>query len=80
MSDIVELINDEGKKEKLLVNATFHIEDVEYAVLSYPDSDEGMIYSIERDEKDEPIFNIVEDREEIQEVIDVYEAMADDII
>ncbi len=80
MSDIVELINDEGKKEKLLVNATFHIEDVEYAVLSYPGSDEGMIYSIERDEKDEPIFNIVEDREEIQEVIDVYEAMADDII
>jgi hypothetical protein len=80
MSDTIELINDEGKKEKLVVNATFHIDDVEYAVLSYPGSDEGMIYSIERDEKGNPTFNIVEDRDEIQEVVDVYEAMADDII
>ncbi len=80
MFDTIELINDEGKKEKLVVNATFHIDDVEYAVLSYPNSDEGMIYSIERDEKGNPTFNIVENRDEIQEVIDVYEAMADDII
>lgn len=80
MSDIIELINDEGKKEKLIINATFHIDKVEYAVLSYPNSDEGMIYSIDRDENGEPTFNIVEDRDEIQEVIDVYEAMADDII
>jgi hypothetical protein len=80
MSDIIELINDEGQKEKLIINATFHIDNVEYAVLSYPNSDEGMIYSIDRDENGEPTFNIVEDRDEIQEVIDVYEAMADDII
>ena len=80
MSDIVELINDEGKVEKLIINASFHIDDVEYAVLSYPNSDEGMIYRIERDEDDTPIFNIVEDRDEIQEVIDVYEGMAEDLI
>jgi len=80
MSDIVELINDEGKVEKLIINASFHIDDVEYAVLSYPDSEEGMIYRIDRDEKDMPIFNIVEDRDELQEVIDVYEGMAEDLI
>jgi len=80
MSDIVELINDEGKVEKLIVNASFHIEDIEYAVLSYPDSEEGMIYRIDRDEKDMPIFNIVEDRDELQEVIDIYEGMAEDLI
>ena len=80
MSDIVELINDEGKVEKLIINASFHIDDVEYAVLSYPNSDEGMIYRIERDEDDTPIFNIVEDRDEMQEVIDVYEGMAEDLI
>jgi len=80
MSDIVELINDEGKVEKLIINASFHIDDVEYAVLSYPNSDEGMIYKIERDEKDMPIFNIVEDRDELQEVIDIYEGMAEDLI
>jgi len=80
MSDIVELINDQGELEKLIINASFHIDDVEYAVLSYPNSDEGMIYKIERDEKDMPIFNIVEDRDELQEVIDIYEGMAEDLI
>ena len=80
MSDIVELINDEGKVEKLIINASFHIDDIEYAVLSYPNSDEGMIYQVERNEKDEPIFKIVEDRDELQEVIDIYEGMAEDLI
>jgi hypothetical protein len=70
MSDIVELINDEGKKEKLILHAAF----------SYPDGEEGMIYRVDRDEKDMPIFNIVEDRDELQEVIDVYEGMAEDLI
>ncbi len=80
MSDIVELINDEGKVEKLIINASFHIDDIEYAVLSYPNSEEGMIYRIDREEDDTPIFNIVEDRDELQEVIDVYEGMAEDLI
>lgn len=80
MSDIVELVNDEGKVEKLIINASFHIDEIEYAVLSYPDSDEGMIYRIDRDEDDSPTFNIVEDRDELQEVIDVYEGMAEDLI
>lgn len=80
MSDIVELINDEGKVEKLIINASFHIDNTEYAVLSYPNSEEGMIYRIERDEDNSPIFNIVEDRDELQEVIDVYEGMAEDLI
>ncbi|MFO7888564.1 MAG: DUF1292 domain-containing protein [Eubacteriales bacterium] len=80
MSDIVELINDEGELEKLIINASFHIDDIEYAVLSYPNSEEGMIYKIERDEKDMPIFKIVEDRDELQEVIDIYEGMAEDLI
>jgi len=80
MSDIVELINDEGKVEKLIINASFHIDDIEYAVLSYSNSEEGMIYRIDREEDDTPIFNIVEDRDELQEVIDVYEGMAEDLI
>jgi len=39
-----------------------------------------MIYRVDRDEKDMPIFNVVEDRDELQEVIDVYEGMAEDLI
>jgi len=80
MSDIIELINDEGEVEKLIINASFHIDELEYAVLSYPESEEGMVYRIERDEKGIPIFNKITDRDELQEVIDVYEGMADDLI
>ena len=28
MDNIIELINDEGKLEKLVVEATFHIDDI----------------------------------------------------
>ncbi|MDP3386403.1 MAG: DUF1292 domain-containing protein [Eubacteriales bacterium] len=80
MNDYIELINDEGKKEKLEVLASFHLDDVEYAVLRYPDADEGMIYRIERDENDMPLFMMIEDDDELNEVIEVYEGMADEII
>lgn len=76
----IELINDRGEKEILLLQATFHLDDVEYAILSGVDSDEGMIYTIDTDRKGEKIFNMVEDEEELQEVIELYEAMADDLI
>jgi hypothetical protein len=80
MNDYIELINDEGQKETLEILATFHLDEEEYAVLRYPDSDEGMIYKVHRDENDQPLFLMIEDDEELQEVIDIYEAMADEII
>lgn len=79
MSKFVELINDEGKKEKIEILATFHLDEDEYAVLRYPDSEEGMIYRVEK-EKGEPVFVMIEDDEELEEVIQIYEGMADDLI
>lgn len=78
--NIVELINDDGQIEKLIVEATFHVDDVEYAVLREIDSDEGMIYWLNEDENGEMVFNIVEDEEELKEVIEIYEGIADDLI
>ena len=78
--NIVELINDDGQVEKLIVEATFHVDDVEYAVLREIDSDEGMIYWLDEDENGEMLFNIVEDEEELKEVIEIYEGIADDLI
>ncbi|SHI68753.1 Protein of unknown function [Dethiosulfatibacter aminovorans DSM 17477] len=79
MSNYIELINDEGKKEKIEILATFHLDEEEYAVLRYPDSEEGMIYRVEKD-KGQPVFVMIEDDEELEEVIQIYEGMADDLI
>lgn len=80
VEQIVELINDEGKIEKLVVEATFHLDDIEYAILREENSDEGMIYSVDEMENGEIMFNMIEDEEELKEVIEIYEAMSDDLI
>jgi len=80
MDNIIELINDEGKLEKLVVEATFHIDDILYAVLHKIDSDEGMIYYVEEMEDGSIVLVKVEDEEEIKEVQEVYEEIADDLI
>jgi hypothetical protein len=78
--NIIELINEDGKTEKLVVEATFHIDDTLYAVLHEIDSDEGMIYYVEEAEDGNGILVKVEDEEEIKEVIEIYEGIADDLI
>lgn len=79
-TQIVELINEDGKLERLILEASFHLDDVQYAVLREENSEEGMIYSVDETEDGEMIFNIIEDEEELNEVIEIYEAMADDLI
>ncbi len=76
----VELINDLGEMEKLIIEASFHIDDTKYAILTKENSDEGMVYSVVENQNNELIFNIVDDPEELKEVIEIYEGIADDII
>lgn len=78
--NIVELINEEGKTEKLVVEATFHIDNTLYAVLHGINSDEGMIYYVEETEDGNGMLIKVEDEEELKEVMEVYEGIADDLI
>jgi hypothetical protein len=80
MDNIIELINDEGNLEKLVVEATFHIDDILYAVLHKINSDEGMVYYVEEMEDGSIVLVKVEDEEEIKEVQEIYEGMADDLI
>lgn len=80
MDNIIELINDEGKLEKLVVEATFHIDDILYAVLHKINSDEGMVYYVEEMEDGSIVLVKVEDEEEIKEVQEIYEGIADDLI
>lgn len=76
----VELINDRGEVEKLLIEASFHIDDVQYAILREENSDVGMVYSVEQNKNGEVSFNIVDDKDELEEVIEIYEGIADEII
>jgi len=78
--NIIELINEDGQVEKLVIEATFHVDDIQYAVLHEENSDEGMIYCLEETEDGEVIFSIVEDEEELKEVIEIYEGIADELI
>jgi len=78
--NIIELINEDGKTERLVVEATFHIDDTLYAVLHEINSEEGMIYYVEESEDGNGILVKVEDEEEIKEVMEVYEGIADDVI
>lgn len=78
--NIVELINDDGQIEKLVIEATFHVDDIQYAVLHEENSEEGMIYWLDETEDGEVVFNIVEDEEELKEVIEIYEGIADELI
>jgi uncharacterized protein DUF1292 len=79
-NNIVELINDDGQIEKLIIEATFHVDDIQYVVLHEENSDEGMIYWLDETEDGEVVFNIVEDEEELKEVIEIYEGIADELI
>ena len=78
--NIIELVNEDGETERLVVEATFHIDDTLYAVLHEINSDEGMIYYVEESEDGNGILDKVEDEEEIKEVMEVYEGIADDLI
>jgi uncharacterized protein YwlG (UPF0340 family) len=78
--NIVELINEEGITERLVVEASFHIDNTLYAVLHEINSDEGMIYYVEETEDGNGMLIKVEDEEELKEVMEVYEGIADDLI
>lgn len=78
--NIIELVNDEGKLEKLVVEATFHMDDTLYAVLHKVNSEEGMIYYVEEADDGSIVLIKVEDEEEISEVIEMYEGIADDLV
>lgn len=78
--NIIELMNEDGELEKLIVEATFHMDDILYAVLHKIDSDEGMIYYVEETDDGNIVLVKVDDEEEIKEVIEMYEGIADDLI
>lgn len=80
----INLIDENGNEQSFEVMATFDIEDKEYAVL-FPLSndeleDEAYILRIEYDENGELLLVNIEDEEEFENAVAVYEAIADEIL
>lgn len=82
--NIISLIDEEGNEQKFEVMATFDIEEDEYAVLfplTKEESDEeAYILRIEYDENGEFVLVNIEDEEELENAISVYEAIVDEIL
>jgi hypothetical protein len=72
----VTLIDEYDQPFELVVVATLKINDTEYAILNDEEDDEDYIFKIEKI-GDEEQFEIVEDEEELQEVIDAYYELND---
>lgn len=83
-NNIISLIDENGKEQKFEVMATFDIEENEYAVL-FPlakeeEEDGAYILRIEYDENGDLLLVNIEDEEELENAIAVYEAIADEIL
>lgn len=82
--NIISLVDENGKEQKFEVMATFDIEENEYAVL-FPlpkeEAEEGAyILRIEYDENGELLLVNIEDEDEMENAVAVYEAIADEIL
>lgn len=81
--NIISLIDENGKEQKFEVMATFDIEEDEYAVLfplSEEESEEGAyILRIEYDDNGDFVLVNIDDEEELENAVAVYEAIVDEM-
>lgn len=75
MNEKIVLLDEMGNKKEFQVLATFGLDDIDYAALLPLDDIEALTYllRIEYDELGEPILVGIDDEDELEEVIEVYE-------
>jgi uncharacterized protein YrzB (UPF0473 family) len=75
MNERIVLLDEMGNKKEFQVLATFGLDDIDYAALLPSDDIEALTYllRIEYDELGEPILVGIDDEDELEEVIEVYE-------
>lgn len=69
------LLDEFGKEQEFIILATFGLDDSDYAALLPVDDMEGLTYILrmETEENGELILTGIDDDEELQDAIDVYE-------
>ncbi len=75
MNEKIVLLDEMGNEKEFQVLATFGLDDIDYAALLPLDDIEALTYllRIEYDELGEPILVGIDDEDELEEVIEVYE-------
>ncbi len=75
MDDKIMLLDEFGKEQEFIILATFGLDDVDYAALLPVDDMEGLTYILrmETQEDGELVLTGIDDEEELQDAIDVYE-------
>jgi uncharacterized protein YrzB (UPF0473 family) len=75
MDDKITLLDEMGNEVEFQVLATFGIDDVDYAALLPMDEFEGLTYllRIEYDDLGEMYLSGIDDEEELQEAIEIFE-------
>ncbi|MDO4593892.1 MAG: DUF1292 domain-containing protein [Tissierellia bacterium] len=72
--DTIELIDENGELKKFKIIDTFGVDDYDYAALSPYDDERIMILQI-INENGEINFKSIDDQNELNEIIEVYEQM-----
>ena len=75
MDDKIMLLDEFGKEQEFIILATFGLDDTDYAALLPTNDMEGLTYILrmETEEDGEMILTGIDDDEELQDAIDVYE-------
>lgn len=77
MNEKIMLFDEEGKEQEFTILAYFGLDDEDYAALIPTDDIESPTYilRVERDENGEVLFVGIEDDEELEDAIEVFEEM-----
>lgn len=69
------LLDEFGKEQEFIILATFGLDDTDYAALLPTNDMEGLTYILrmETEENGELVLTGIDDDEELQDAIDVYE-------
>ena len=75
MNDKIILLDEMGNEKEFQILATFGLDEMDYAVLLPLNEISELTYilRIEYDDKNEPILVGIDDEEELEDVIEVYE-------
>lgn len=75
MDEIIILLDELGNEIEFKVLATFGLDDIDYAALMPADDLKGLTYllRIDYDDDGQPVLATIDDEDEMEEVIKVYE-------
>lgn len=76
--EVIEIFDDEGNPQEFYLVDTFGMDDFDYCVLQETDSEEQILLKIIPAGEDELNFVAIEDENEFQDAITIYEELKEE--